>query len=73
MLIISDNKTYIIKEGESIPEEIPENIIPFIVATIKNGWCVDQIPVSKNIKSHKDTFNNYMWYKENVLIKRGEL
>ena len=22
---------------------------------------------------HKDTFNNYMWYKENVLIKRGEL
>ena len=31
-----------------------KNIIPFIVATIKNGWCVDQIPVSKNIKSHKD-------------------
>ena len=30
MLIISDNKTYIIKEGESIPEEIPDNIIPFI-------------------------------------------
>ena len=22
---------------------------------------------------HKDTFNNYMWYKENILIKRGEL
>lgn len=31
-----------------------KNIIPFIVATIKNGWCVDQTPVSKNIKSHKD-------------------
>ena len=24
-------------------------------------------------RGHKDTFNNYMWYKENVLIKRGEL
>ena len=22
---------------------------------------------------HKDTFNNYMWYKENILIKRGKL
>ena len=22
---------------------------------------------------HKDTFNNYMWYKENIFIKRGEL
>ena len=22
---------------------------------------------------HKDAFNNYMWYKENILIKRGEL
>ena len=22
---------------------------------------------------HKDTFNNYMWYKENIIIKRGEL
>ena len=22
---------------------------------------------------HKVTFNNYMWYKDNVLIKRGEL
>ena len=22
---------------------------------------------------HKDTFNNYMWYKENFFIKRGEL
>ena len=21
----------------------------------------------------KDTFNKYMWYKENVLINRGEL
>ena len=24
-------------------------------------------------KGHKDTLNNYMWYKENILIKRGKL
>ena len=35
---------YLIKYNKPI-----KNIIPFIVATIKNGWCVDQIPVSKNI------------------------
>ena len=31
-----------------------KNIVPFIVATIKNGWCVDQISVLDNTKSHKD-------------------
>ena len=25
------------------------------------------------LHGHKDTFNNYMWNKENVFIKRGEL
>ena len=25
------------------------------------------------LHGHKDTFNNYMRYKENVFIKRGEL
>ena len=24
-------------------------------------------------KGHRDTLNNYMWYKENILIKRGKL
>ena len=24
-------------------------------------------------RGHKDTFNNYMWHKANVFIKRGEL
>lgn len=25
------------------------------------------------LKGHKDTFSNYIWYKENILIKRGEI
>lgn len=32
-----------------------KNIVRFIIATINNGWCIDQITVSDNTKSHKDT------------------
>ena len=76
MLIISDNKTYIIKEGESIHEETPENLIPFIECKTSEGHLEGRIVpsyITKNGSSERRPCENAMVKVKTCKCSFGEI